>query len=89
MSLYHVLDIETTGLNSDSDEICELAISTVNGTQILDVFHSYYSVTKMNPIAESKHGYSIDLLKGWPYFSTDKNINLLKTKLKYPRARIP
>lgn len=82
--LYHVVDIETTGLSSKEHEICELAILTCSGVQIINIFSQCYSIKSITEGAQKKNGYTVEQLAGWPSFKDPENIKLVKTLIKYP-----
>ncbi|MCR4284685.1 MAG: 3'-5' exonuclease [archaeon] len=65
IQIYHVLDIETTGFNAKTDEICELAFLTCRGTQILDIYHNFFTINEISTKAQEVNGFSVEQLKGW------------------------
>lgn len=81
---WHVLDLETTGLKHNEDEIAEIAIVTCNNTEIIDIYHRFYSVNKINPAAFDVNGLNFDMLKGWGHFREIANLQFLLRYLKYP-----
>ena len=84
MIYWQVVDLETTGLNAYDEEIAELALITCRNTEIIGIHHQFYQISKMGKKAAQVNGLSIDQLRGWPIFSTNKNITLLRSLIKYP-----
>lgn len=82
--LYHVVDVETSGLSPKEHEICELAILTCSGTQIIEIFSQHYSIQTITEGAQRKNGYSVEKLAGWPSFKDPENIKLVHSIIKYP-----
>lgn len=81
---YHVLDIETSGLNPKEDEIAELAIITCVNTEVIHIFHRFYEVRKMGEIAGLKNGLSVQQLAGWPKFNSRENLHDVRSTVKFP-----
>jgi len=63
--MWGVIDLETTGFNQEIDEICEIALILVKDTKILDIYHHFFQVKKVNPGAEAVNGLSMEKLTGW------------------------
>jgi DNA polymerase III epsilon subunit-like protein len=82
MTLWHALDTETNGFGDKAD-IAEIAILTYNGTQLIDIFHQYYSVPFMSEGAQKVNGYTVEQLAGWKAFKDPENIKKLSNILKY------
>ena len=80
---WHTLDLETGGLDPKTDEIAELALITICGSQIINIHHQYYSVSKMGEKAMEVNGLTITQLDGWPHFQDVNNINELRKLIKY------
>lgn len=81
---YHVLDIETTGLDNQKDEIAEIAIITCRNNEIHHIFHKYYSITQISEMASQKNHLTVEMLRGWPSFKSIDNISAIKSLLKFP-----
>jgi DNA polymerase III alpha subunit (gram-positive type) len=84
MIYWQVIDLETTGLSANNDEIAELALITCRNIEIINIHHQFYQVSKMGEKAAQVNGLSISQLRGWPIFSSNKNITLLQDLIKYP-----
>ena len=84
MIMWHTLDLETGGLKSSKDEIAELALLTICGSQIIGIHHQYYSVSEMSEKAMEVNHLSLVQLSGWPRFTDPENINQLRRLIKYP-----
>jgi len=81
---WHTLDLETGGLDPVNDEIAELALLTMCGSQIVGIHHQYYSVSKMSERAMEVNNLTLSQLNGWPHFRDLNNINELRKMIKYP-----
>lgn len=81
---WHILDIETTGLDPNKEEIAELTLITCHNTEIVGIYHQFYQVSKMGEKAGQVNGLSIEQLRGWPIFSSRENIGLIRSLIKYP-----
>lgn len=80
---YHVLDLETTGLSPHDSEIAEFAMLTCQGNTIIDVYHDFYQISKIDAQAAAVNGLSIYQLQGWPVFKSPQNLAKIKSKIKY------
>lgn len=83
MLQWHVLDLETTGLNPEEHEIAELALLTCEGNSVVSVYHKFFSITSISEKAAQTNGLSVEKLKGWPPFTSPEIINELKNLIKY------
>lgn len=84
MIYYHVLDLETTGLSSNQDEIAEIAILTCLNTNIIDIYHQFFRIKSIGEKAAEVNGLSVEMLIGHQPFKSSKNLNHLSKILKYP-----
>jgi|SRR5690554_3752142 len=81
---YHVLDVETSGFDTEKHDIAELAIITCQGSKIVDIFHQYYSVNIMTPEASTCNNLTVEKLRYFSPFNTRENISKVQSILKYP-----
>lgn len=68
--IINFFDVETTGLNTTTDQIVELYIAKTKGLKIIDELHLFIKPTcPMTPAAEAVHHISIDSLADKPVFA--------------------
>jgi DNA polymerase III subunit alpha, Gram-positive type len=66
-SSFVVFDLETTGLDCESDRIIEIGAQKIVGTKVVDEFSSLISVTEqISSVVEKLTGISNSMLKGQP-----------------------
>lgn len=80
---WHIADVETTSLSPEDGEIAELAVLTCSGTEIVDIFHQFYSVKSISAKASEVNGFTVEQLQGWPSFKSKENIETLQKLFKY------
>lgn len=82
---YQVFDTETSNLSPmNGGEIAEIAVITCRNKEIIDLFHTYYSVVSMHPKAQETNGLSIFQLQGWPSLGSPEVQKELREIIKYP-----
>ena len=84
MIMWHTLDLETGGLDPNKDEIAELALLTMSGSQIIGIHHQYYSVSGMSERAMEVNHLTLSQLNGWPKFKDPSNLEELRRLIRYP-----
>jgi len=84
MIYWQIVDLETTGLSPNNEEIAELALITCVNTQIIGIHHQFYQISKMGEKAGQVNGLSIKQLDGWIRFSSNENLTLLRSLIKHP-----
>lgn len=84
MIYWHTLDLETGGLDPKNDEIAELALITCCGSQIIGIYHQYYSVRNMTEKAMEVNKLTLSQLNGWPHFQEPESLIELRNMIKYP-----
>lgn len=81
---WQVVDLETTGLDPVNDEIAEICLLTCKNSEVIDIFHKYYSVKRMGEQASKVNNLTFEQLQGWESFKSPSNINFLFRYIKYP-----
>lgn len=84
MIRWHVLDVETNGLDHKVHDITELSLITCENDKIIDIFYSLYMVNELSMAITDLTGLTLDKLSGWPHYKDSRNLEKIKKLIKYP-----